>query len=72
MGYEIVYGFDHWRPAVDTYNHNFSLNCEVKNILDFKYSVDEIENLPNTEIIMGVHPVLVSQVLINQVMQINH
>jgi DNA (cytosine-5)-methyltransferase 1 len=56
MGYEIVYGFDHWRPAVDTYNHNFSLNCEVKNILDFKHSIDEIEKLPNTEIIIGSPP----------------
>jgi DNA (cytosine-5)-methyltransferase 1 len=56
MGYEIVYGFDHWRPAVDTYNHNFSLNCEVKNILDFKHSIDEIENLPNAEIIIGSPP----------------
>jgi DNA (cytosine-5)-methyltransferase 1 len=56
MGYEIVYGFDHWRPAVDTYNHNFSLNCEVKNILDFRYSIDEIEKLPNTEIIIGSPP----------------
>jgi DNA (cytosine-5)-methyltransferase 1 len=26
MGYEIVYGFDHWKPAVDTFNHNFNLN----------------------------------------------
>lgn len=56
LGYEIIYGFDHWKPAVDTYNHNFSLNCEVKNILDFKHSVDEIENLPNTEIIIGSPP----------------
>ena len=56
IGYEIVYGFDHWKPAVDTYNHNFSLKCEVKNILDFKHSIDEIENLPNTEIIIGSPP----------------
>lgn len=56
MGCEIVYGFDHWKPAVDTYNHNFSLNCEVKNILDFKHSIDEIEKLPNTEIIIGSPP----------------
>jgi DNA (cytosine-5)-methyltransferase 1 len=56
MGYEIVYGFDHWKPAVDTYNNNFSLNCEVKNILDFKHSIDEIEKLPNTEIIIGSPP----------------
>lgn len=56
MGFEIVYGFDHWKPAVDTYNHNFSLNCEIKNILDFKHSIDEIEELPNTEIIIGSPP----------------
>jgi DNA (cytosine-5)-methyltransferase 1 len=56
MGYEIVYGFDHWKPAVDTYNHNFSLNCEIKNILDFKHSINEIEKLPNTEIIIGSPP----------------
>ena len=72
MGYEFVFGFDHWRPAVDTYNHNFSLNCEVKNILDFKHSIDEIEKLPNTEIIIGSPPCVSFQVRINQEMQINH
>ena len=56
MGYEIIYGFDHWKPAVETYNHNFNLNCEVKNILDFKSSIAEIESLPNTEIIIGSPP----------------
>lgn len=56
MGYEIVYGFDHWKPAVETFNHNFDLNCEPKNILDFKKSISEIENLPNTEIIIGSPP----------------
>lgn len=56
MGYEIIYGFDHWKPAVETFNFNFNLNCEIKNILDFKYSIEEIENLPNTEIIIGSPP----------------
>jgi len=56
MGYEIKYGYDHWKPAVDTYNHNFNLECEVKNILDFKTSIEEIENLPNTDIIIGSPP----------------
>ena len=56
MGYEIIYGFDHWKPAVDTYNHNFNLNCEVKNILDFNKSVEEIENIPDTEVIKGSPP----------------
>lgn len=56
MGYEIIYGFDHWKPAVETYNHSFNLNCVVKNILDFKSSIAEIESLPNTEIIIGSPP----------------
>ena len=56
MGYKIIYGYDHWKPAVDTFNHNFNLNCEPKNILDFKNSTVEIENLPNTEIIIGSPP----------------
>lgn len=56
MGYEIVYGFDYWKPAVDTFNHNFNLNCEPKNILEFKKSIIDIENLPNTEIIIGSPP----------------
>lgn len=56
MGYEIVYGFDNWKPAVETFNHNFNLNCEPKNILDFKNSIEEIENLLDSEIIIGSPP----------------
>lgn len=56
MGFEIVYGFDHWKPAIETFNYNFNLNCKPKNILDFKNSLEEIENLPNTEIIIGSPP----------------
>jgi len=56
MGFKIIHGFDHWKPAVDTYNHNFGLTCEPKNILDFKKSIEEIERLPNTEIIIGSPP----------------
>ena len=56
MGFEIVYGFDHWKPAIETFNYNFNLNCKPKNILDFKNSIEEIENLPDTEIIIGSPP----------------
>lgn len=55
-GYEIVYGYDVWKPAVDTFNHNFDLKCLPKNILDFSNSIADIENLPNTEIIIGSPP----------------
>lgn len=56
MGYNIIYGYDHWKPAVDTYNHNFNLQCEPKNILDFKNSIEEINAIPNTDIILGSPP----------------
>lgn len=56
MGFEIKHGYDHWKPAIDTYNHNFNLECQVKNILDFKKSIEEIENLPDTDIIIGSPP----------------
>jgi len=56
MGFEIIYGFDYWKPAIETFNYNFNLNCNPKNILDFKNSIEEIENLPNTEIIIGSPP----------------
>ena len=55
-GFEIKHGYDHWKPAIDTYNHNFNLECQVKNILDFKKSIEEIENLPDTDIIIGSPP----------------
>lgn len=56
MGYEIVHGYDHWKPAIDTFNFNFKLNCKTKNILDFKDSIQEIEEIPNTEVIIGSPP----------------
>lgn len=56
MGYEIIYGYDHWKPAVETFNHNFDLKCEPKNILDYKNSIQEIENILDTEIIIGSPP----------------
>lgn len=56
QGFEIVAGYDHWKPAVDSFNHNFGTRSEVKNILDFKDSIEEIDKLPNTEVIIGSPP----------------
>lgn len=55
LGFEIVEGYDHWRPAIETYNHNFGTNSTIKNILDFK-NIEEIEALPNTDVIIGSPP----------------
>ena len=54
-GFKIIAGYDSWGPAIKTYNHNFHLNCKEKNILDFQ-SIDEINTIPNTDIIIGSPP----------------
>lgn len=56
MGFELVRGYDNWQPAIDTYNHNFGLSCEIRDILDFSTNDKEIESLPNTNIIIGSPP----------------
>lgn len=55
-GFKIIEGYDHWKPAIDTYNHNFSTKSKVKNILEFLDSIDDIENLENTDVIIGSPP----------------
>jgi DNA (cytosine-5)-methyltransferase 1 len=56
MGFEILNGYDHWKPAIDTFNHNFGTNSTVKNILDFKDSIEEINAIEDTDIIIGSPP----------------
>lgn len=56
MGFDILYGYDNWKPAVETFNHNFDLHCEPKNILDLKSSIDEILSIPDTDVIIGSPP----------------
>lgn len=56
QGYKIIHGVDHWEPAIKTFNHNFHLKCKTKNILDFKDSIEEIESLPDSDIIIGSPP----------------
>jgi len=55
-GFEIIKGYDNWKPAIDTYNHNFGTDSVVKNLLDFKDSIEEINLLPNTDVIIGSPP----------------
>jgi DNA (cytosine-5)-methyltransferase 1 len=56
QGFEIVKGVDYWEPAIKTFNHNFGLDCAVKNVLDFENSIEEIESLPDTDVIIGSPP----------------
>ena len=56
QGFKIVCGIDRWEPAIKTFNHNFGLDGSPKNILDFEISIEEIEKLPDTDIIIGSPP----------------
>jgi DNA (cytosine-5)-methyltransferase 1 len=56
QGFKIVAGIDSWKPAIDTFNFNFGLNCEPRNILEYEKSIKKIEELPDTEVIIGSPP----------------
>tara|TARA_B100001146_G_C16185629_1_gene436680 strand:- start:198 stop:1904 length:1707 start_codon:yes stop_codon:yes gene_type:complete len=55
-GFKIIQGYDNWPPAISTFNHNFQTKSSVKDILDFKNSIEDINNLPNTDVIIGSPP----------------
>lgn len=56
QGYKIIKGYDNWRPAIDTFNHNFNSNSVCFDILKFNESVEHIDNVPNTDVIIGSPP----------------
>lgn len=56
QGFKIVMGIDNWAPAVETHNLNHGLNDKKKDVLDFSSSIEEIDALPNTEVIIGSPP----------------
>lgn len=56
QGFEIIAGIDSWKPAIDTFNFNFGLSCKPQNILEFETSIKKIEELPDTDIILGSPP----------------
>lgn len=55
QGFHIMMGVDNWLPAIETHNLNHNLDDHVKNVLDFE-SIEEIDLLPNTEVIVGSPP----------------
>jgi DNA (cytosine-5)-methyltransferase 1 len=55
QGFNIVQGVDNWKPAIETFNHNFDLKSETQDILKFD-KIKNIEALPDTDIILGSPP----------------
>lgn len=56
VGCRIVAGVDHWKPATDTFNRNFGLEGKPLDILSLEGDEQAIENLPDTDIIIGSPP----------------
>lgn len=55
QGFNIIQGIDNWKPAIDTFNHNFNLNNQTQDILKFE-KLEFIEALADTNIILGSPP----------------
>ena len=55
QGFDIIQGVDNWKPAIDTFNHNFGLQSKTQDILKFE-DLKYINALPNTNIILGSPP----------------
>ena len=56
QGFEIIMGVDYWQPAIDTFNYNFKKDLKTRNMLEFGKSVELIEELPDTDVIIGSPP----------------
>ncbi len=55
-GFRVVAGIDYWRPAIDTFNCNFGLDCKPIDMLALDGEEQAIEQLPDTDVIIGSPP----------------
>jgi len=55
-GFSIVDGVEKYGPAVDTFNCNFGLTLKPRDILSFERNPTLIEELPDTDVIVGSPP----------------
>ena len=56
QGFEVVRGVDNWKPAIDTFNFNFDLNCVQQDVLNIADDTAIIDALPDTDVILGSPP----------------
>jgi DNA (cytosine-5)-methyltransferase 1 len=59
QGFEIVMGVDNWPLAIETHNLNHNLDDKAKNVLEIGASIEQINKLPDTEVIVGSPPCVV-------------
>ncbi|HEV2694967.1 MAG TPA: DNA cytosine methyltransferase [Verrucomicrobiae bacterium] len=56
QGFEIVMGVDKWGLAIETHNLNHNLHDKTMDMQELGSSLDEINKLPDTEVIVGSPP----------------
>jgi DNA (cytosine-5)-methyltransferase 1 len=56
QGFQVMMGVDKWPVAIKTHNLNHDLSDTPKDVLDFASSTEEIDKLPDTEVIVGSPP----------------
>lgn len=56
QGFKIILGVDNWQPAINTYNHNYKQSFKTKNILDYYDNIEDINLLPDSEVLLGSPP----------------
>jgi len=56
QGFEVIKGIDYWKPAVDTFNHNFGLEGKSIDVLEYAKDIGKIKQLPDSDIILGSPP----------------
>ncbi len=56
QGYDVILGVDNSDSAISTFEKNLNTIGLKKNILDFENSVEEIEKLPDPDVIIGSPP----------------
>jgi DNA (cytosine-5)-methyltransferase 1 len=56
QGFDIAMGIDSWALAIQTHNINNNLTDKPKDVLIFGSSLEEIDQLPDAEIIVGSPP----------------
>lgn len=55
QGFDIIQGIDNWKPAINTFNHNFGVDSKAQDVTNFE-NIDNIANIPDTDIIIGSPP----------------
>jgi DNA (cytosine-5)-methyltransferase 1 len=56
QGFQVVMGIDRWLPAIETHNLNHHLDDKPSDVLAIGSSIEKINQLPNTEVIVGSPP----------------